>query len=173
MDPTIEKAKQGDMSAMEDLVRKHYPTVYRFCARRLGCDIARDIAQETFIAATRSIRRFNEKSAFATWLLSIANNMCRNAARRRRLEMASPDGWLNASLISPESSIVDRETLRRALHNLTPEQREAVLLHEVEGLSYSEAAQVLGVPEGTVKSRLHFAFLKLRVILQNEQEVLK
>lgn len=173
MDSTIDKAKQGDVSAMEDLVREHYPTVYRFCARRLGCDIARDIAQETFIAATRSIRKFNEKSAFTTWLLSIANNMCRNAARRKRLEMTSPDGWLNASSISPESSIVDRETLRRALHNLTPEQREAVLLHEIEGLSYSEAAQVLGVPEGTVKSRLHFAFLKLRVILQNEQEVLK
>ncbi len=158
---------------MEDLVREHYPAVYRFCARRLGCEIARDIAQETFIAATRSIKKFNEQSAFSTWLLGIANNMCRNAARRKRLEIVSPDGWLESSTSSPEGSIVDRETLRRALHSLTPEQREVVLLHEIEGLSYAEAAEVIGVPEGTVKSRLHFAFLKLRVILQNEQEVLK
>lgn len=158
---------------MEDLVREHYPAVYRFCARRLGCDIARDIAQETFIAATRSIKKFNEQSAFLTWLLGIANNMCRNAARRKRLEMVSPDGWLDSTTSSPEGSIVNRETLRRALHSLTPEQREVVLLHEIEGLSYAEAAEVIGVPEGTVKSRLHFAFLKLRVILQNEQEVLK
>jgi RNA polymerase sigma-70 factor (ECF subfamily) len=171
MDPQVQAAKRGDVNAMEELVREHYPTVYRFCARRLGRELARDVAQETFIAATTKLQQFGERSSFLTWILGIANNHCRNEARKRRIELIPPDGWLDQHSSNPEGSIIDRELLRGALKHLSPEHREVIVLHEIEGLSYEEAAQIVGVPEGTIKSRLHHAFLRLRIVLKNEMEV--
>jgi RNA polymerase sigma-70 factor (ECF subfamily) len=72
---------------------------------------------------------------------------------------------------NPEGAIVDRQALKDALSTLSEDHREVVLLHEVEGLTYQEAAEVLGVPEGTVKSRLHHAFLNLRRALLGPEEV--
>lgn len=160
MDLDIEHAKRGSREAMARLVDAHYDAVYRFCARRVGPELAQDLAQETFVSAQKQIRNFEGRSSLGTWLFGIAHNHVRNAVRKRRLE---PVDWMNdAPSENPESAWVDREALRKALTALTAEHREVVMLHEVEGLTYEEAAGILGIPVGTVKSRLHHAFLSLR-----------
>jgi len=159
-----------------EIAKQHYAFVFRFCARRVGVDSAQDAAQETFLTAQRVLGKFRGESALRTWLLGIANNECRRLVRSRRLEPPSIElktdsevelGSLSvADCRSAEQTMVDRQALSEALNKLSPEHREVVLLHEVEGLSYDEAAVVIGVPAGTVKSRLHHAFINLRKSLQ-------
>jgi len=147
---------------MEQIVRDHYASVFRFCARRVGVDLAADAAQDTFVTAQKVLRFFRGDSSLSTWLFGIANNECRRSVRKRRVEI----GPLQIDVPNPndvtESIIVDREALFQAMDKLSEEQREVVLLHELEGLTYEEAAQVLGIPVGTVKSRIHHAFRNLR-----------
>jgi len=155
-----------------EIAKQHYSLVFRFCARRVGVEAAQDAAQETFLTAQRALRNFRGDSTLRTWLLGIAHNECRRLARNRRLEPPrielKDDGSIQqSSNPAIEQSIVDRHALGEALNKLTPEHREVVLLHEIEGLSYDEAAVVIGVPSGTVKSRLHHAFVNLRKSLQD------
>ncbi len=171
MDADVTQAQYGNREAMARLVDVHYDAVYRFCARRIGPDSAADAAQETFLTAQNTIKRYRGEAAFRTWLLGIAHNHCRHASRKRRVE--SWDWTMeNESAHNPEGSLVDRQALRTAMQALSPEHREVVLLHEVEGLTYEEAAQVLGIPVGTVKSRLHHAFQGLRRTLLGASEVM-
>ncbi|MCW5937933.1 MAG: RNA polymerase sigma factor [Fimbriimonadaceae bacterium] len=161
MDGRIEQAKRGDADALAFLIREHYARVYRFCARRLGDDLAQDAAQETFVTMQRGLRRFKGDSDFGTWLLGIARNHCRNLARKRGRDPLPLEPWFEAPT-QDGAGPVEREALRQALASLSEDHREVVLLHEVEGLRYAEIAALLQVPEGTVKSRLHHAFLCLR-----------
>lgn len=149
-----------------EIARQHYTLVYRFCARRVGVEAAQDVAQETFITAQRALKNFRGDSSLRTWLLGIAHNECRRLSRTRRLEAPAIELQEAKDDAPFEQMIVDRQALSEALNKLSPEHREVVLLHEVEGLSYDEAAIVIGVPAGTVKSRLHHAFLNLRKSLQ-------
>ncbi|RYG44261.1 RNA polymerase sigma factor [bacterium] len=148
---------------MATLAREHYDAVYRFCARRVGIEWAADTAQDTFLTAQKALPRFRGESSPRTWLLGIAHNECRRIYRQRRVEPPTleldPERSGDAD---GERTIVDREALRGALARLSDDHREVVMLHEVEGLTYEEASSVLGIPVGTVKSRLHHAFLNLR-----------
>ena len=171
MELDVTHAQIGSREAMARLVEAHYDAVFRFCARRIGPDQAADAAQETFVTAQKAIKRFRGESSLRTWLFGIAHNHCRHAGRRNRTE--SWDWTMEHDRAhNPEGSLIDREALRTAMKTLTPEHREVVLLHEVDGLTYGEAAAVLGIPEGTVKSRLHHAFLGLRKALLGAEEVL-
>lgn len=144
-----------------DIARRHYAIVYRFCARRVGIEAASDAAQDTFLTAQRALPKFRGDSNLSTWLLGIAHNECRRIARRRKLDPPVIE-FEPPAQGSPEAAMIDRHWLEGALSRLSPDHRDVVLLHEVEGLSYDEAAEVLGVPTGTVKSRLHHAFQNLR-----------
>ncbi len=166
MDETIRLAQSGDRDAMTTLVREHYAVVYRFCARRLGPELGQDAAQETFLTMHKSIRKWEGRSSLQTWLLGVANNHCRHLAAKKRLDPAPLEHWFDAPTNGHGEQIAEREALRAALSKLSPEHREVVLLHEVEGLRYAEIAELIGIPEGTVKSRLHHAFLNLRTTLQ-------
>jgi len=177
MDALTQAAARGDSDAMEEVVRMHYAAVYRFCARRVGPELAQDVAQETFLTAHRQLFSFDGRSAFVTWLLGIAHNHCRNCVRKRRPEARFSDDWTQMDVMDnrnredAESNLIDREALRCALKSLSPEHREVVLLHEVEGHTYEEAALIIGIPVGTVKSRLYHAFLRLRTTLAGVEEV--
>jgi RNA polymerase sigma-70 factor (ECF subfamily) len=187
MEVDLDRARNGDREEMARLVDQHYDAVYRFCARRLGPDHAQDAAQETFLTVQKRIGSFRGDSGLGTWLFGIAHNHCRNIARRRRIEpmgdwwdssQVAGSGSRDANAPGPEAQtcdpadvLIDRQVLRDALAALSPDHREVVLLHEVEGLSYREAAEVIGVPEGTVKSRLHHAFLNLRRAVLGPDEV--
>jgi len=170
MEARIERASRGDRQAMGDIVAEHYPAVYRFCARRLGVELAQDAAQETFLTAMRTLSRYNGTSTLQTYLLGIALNHCRNLARKNRMSIAFEDLW-NTSGPNPERGLIDTQALRVAMADLTLEQREAVVMHEIEGLTYDEIGVILGVPAGTVKSRLHYAFVALRQRLLGCEEV--
>lgn len=147
---------------MDRVVRDHYDAVYRFCARRIGIGKAADTAQETFLTAQRAIRRFRGESSLRTWLLGIALNECRRAVRRGGAEPLPLDVELACPLAEDETNFVDRQALTAALQRLSEEHRDVVILHELQGLTYEETASVLNIPVGTVKSRLHHAFLNLR-----------
>lgn len=157
------KISSNDLD-LETVVRTHYDDVWRFCFRRVGADLAGDAAQETFVIVQRKIHSFRAESGIRTWILGIAQNVCRNLGRKHRREIGLE--WFS-DLPGPESnSLIDREALRAALSKLSHEHREVVILHEIEELSYDEIAEVLSIPAGTVKSRLHYAFLQLRNQLQ-------
>lgn len=148
------------------LARDYYDVVFRFCARRIGTDAAADAAQETFLTAQRVASGFRGESSLKTWLLGIAHNECRRMARKRNLE---PNTVPLVEVGSDRSqSLIDRRALQQALAELSAEHRDVVQLHEIEGLTYEEAASVLGIPVGTVKSRLHHAFQNLRKALQGD-----
>ena len=165
MDERIDRARRGDRAALGELVAEHYPRVYRFCARRVGDDLGQDAAQETFITMQRTIGGFEGRSSFETWLLGVANNHCRNISRKRMRDPMSLDEAFEAPTRGHDDHVAANESLRCALSKLSPEHREVVLLHEVEGLTYAEVASIAGVPEGTVKSRLYHAFRNLREIM--------
>ena len=171
MQAVTDMGTQRDLNDIGTIAREHYDTVYRFCARRVGVDAAADTAQETFLTAQKAIAKFRGASSLSTWLLGIANNECRRMARKRRCEPRALELTEVGSAEHHEETIINRQALQQALAKLSGEHREVVLLHEVEGLSYEEAALVLGVPIGTVKSRLHHAFANLRKSLTEYQEV--
>lgn len=151
------------------IARDHYDAVFRFCARRVGADAAADVTQETFVTAQRALKAFRAGSSLKTWLLGIANNECRRHSRSRRRTPQAVD-LLDVEVPNPESTWISTSSLQLALKRLKPEQLEAVLLVELDGLTYEEAAQIAGVPAGTMKSRLHYAFLNLRHSLKGDEE---
>lgn len=144
-----------------EIARGHYDLVFRFCARRIGTDSAADAAQETFLTAQRVIGKYRGDAPLKTWLLGIAHNECRRIVRKHKMDAPTLELRDDPST-NPESSWVDRQALTDAMAKLSHEHREAVILIELDGLTYEEAGAVLGVPPGTVKSRLHYAFLILR-----------
>ena len=146
------------------LARDHYDAVFRFCARRIGADRAADAAQETFLTAHGAAKRFRGESSPLTWLFGIAHNHCRRSARRERMNPTIALGDMEIPVEGTDATI-DREALARALHALSTEHRDVVILHEIEGRTYEEIALILGCPAGTVKSRLHYAFRALRADL--------
>lgn len=156
---TIRAAAAGDEQAFTTLMRSAQPHVWRFVRHLLGDDeAAADVTQETFVRVHRSLARFRFDSRFSTWLFRIARNASvdeqRRMARRQRIVAAvarpeaSGDGALGAEL-------------KAALATLSPRLREAFVLVEVFGLKYQDAAEVLDVPDGTVKSRVFRARLQL------------
>ena len=155
------RKSKPDHGLLEEIVRDHYARVFRFCARRVGDDRAADVTQETFVTMQQNFDKFEGKSKVSTWLFGIAHNLCRNQSRKDKNHVPL-ENWLDPGSPSPESAVCAKATLHAVLKNLSEEHREVVLLHEIEGLTYAEIAEITDVPEGTVKSRLHHAFTNLR-----------
>lgn len=160
--PRDESNPRPARDEMERIVRDHYDAVYRFCIRRIGPVLAEDVAQNTFLTAQRALGRYRGESTLRTWILGIALNECRRAGRRQRIVPLPLEIDLACPEAPDEGAFVDRRALEQALAKLSEEHRDVVLLHELQGLTYEETALILGVPVGTVKSRLHHAFLNLR-----------
>ncbi len=172
MQATQDSIRIGHKLDMEQLARAHYERIYRFCASRIGAENAADAAQETFVTAHRVKAKYRGDASVLTWLLGIAHNECRRWLRSRKavpvpLELSTES---EPRVASPEAALVDRRALSDALARLSEEHREVVILHEIEGLRYEEIAGVLGVPVGTVKSRLHHAFGHLRKAMFGGEE---
>ena len=156
---TIRAAAAGDGRAFEDLVREHQVPVLRFLRHLLDDDAAaEDVTQETFVRVHRRLDTFTFRSRFSTWVFQIARNAAtdelRGRQRRARLTAVAPAP-------APGSAPDARAELRAALASLSPTVVEALVLVEVFGMAYAEVAQILDVPVGTVKSRVHQARLKL------------
>jgi RNA polymerase sigma factor (sigma-70 family) len=139
---------------MDALVRALMPYVGRVCGA-IALDRGDDAMQETFIAVLRNIGSLREPRALHGWVRRIAVRESVRVARRGREEPVDPEALVSAAVGPIDvATVVD---VRAALASLAPEQRAILVLRDVDGLSESEAARLLGVPEGTVKSRLHRA----------------
>ena len=154
-------AQQGDQAAYGVLVRRHQDRIYRHLLNLTGSrEEALELAQQAFIEAWQALPNWVPNAQFHTWLYRIASNAAIDVLRRRKVVRFVPlddDYDAPADQPGPEAQLQARQSLRAldaALARLPPQQREIVLLREVEGLSYAELAATLGIDEGTVKSRL-------------------
>jgi RNA polymerase sigma-70 factor (ECF subfamily) len=168
----VQRASGGDVGAFEVLVRRYQLPIVRFCVGMLGDQYAaEDAAQDVFFSAWRSLGRFRGEAQFSTWLFRVATNQCLMDIRRRPEQaMQLPEDLAAAEGGAPHSQLETAETaaaVSAAVGRLSPEQRVALLLREVEGLSYDQIAEVLGVSMAAVKSRIYHARLGLARDLGN------
>lgn len=171
----IRQAKAGDLGAFDELMRRYIGSIRRVTGSLLRSDPdADDATQETFIRAFRSLRGFDERFQFYTWLRRIAVNHCFTSLKRRsRLRLVplpAPDGEDEAADIEDPKSDTDAAGLRHdldvALAKLPADQRAVFVLRVNEEMSYSEIGEALGIPVGTVMSRLNRARQRLRELLR-------
>ena len=164
----IAAVQSGDRAAIEELLERHERQIYRFGLRMCGNeDDARDVLQETMLAAFRSLTDFRGDAELSTWLFQIARSFCIKERRRERptgpLDEAA--GEIAETSAGPEARAHAHEigtALAVAIAGLPPEQREVVVLRDVEGLGAEQAAHVVGIEVGALKSRLHRARQELR-----------
>lgn len=169
----VRRIQAGDRQAFEELLDAYETRVYRLALRFTGSvPDAEDVTQEIFLAVYRGIAHFRGSSSLGTWIYRVAMNHCLEFRRKRRLEsipydedlMLASSDWRD----DPEQS-ADRQELsakvEAAINCLSPQHRDVIVLHELQGLTYQEVAAALDVPVGTVKSRLSNAFRRLRDLL--------
>jgi RNA polymerase sigma-70 factor, ECF subfamily len=169
----VEKAKQGDRAAIDRLVAKHWPRLLNMVYHLVGHrEDAEDLAQETFAKALQRLDSFQGRSQFFTWLYRIATNLAISQRRRRRVETVRPREGLDLDQqrsgdaeVAPVNRLADAEQidrLRASIARLDPERRAVLVLRDVDGLDYEQIAEILQIPAGTVRSRLHRARLDVR-----------
>jgi len=167
----VERACSGDTRAFERLYREHVGRVYGLCLRMTrDAHLAEDCTQETFINAWRALSRFETRSSLSTWLHRIAVNV--SLAKRRKASPVEPhledeEGTGGALEWTLETPVEVRE-IEAAIGALPDGARDALVLHALYGYSHEEAAQMLGVAEGTCKAQLHRARKLLRERLNVE-----
>jgi RNA polymerase sigma-70 factor (ECF subfamily) len=152
-------AAQGDRRALETLLTRHADRVYAICRRVLGDrEDARDAAQEALISIARRIATFDGRAQFRTWVYRVAVNAALDEARRANRRPATVSDGVVAEPIANDpavdGAVADRVDIDRALQALPIEFRAAVALRDLAGLDYAEIATVLGIPPGTVRSRI-------------------
>ncbi len=156
----VRRCREGDPSAFGVLVERHERRVYNLALRMTGREEdARDAAQEAFLTALRKLSSFRGEAAFSTWLHRVTVNTCYDLLRtRKRAPMLDrlPEHEVEPQPIPDHAPLTDLSVdVRRALLEVPEEYRAAMVLHDVQDLPYEEVAAILGVPVGTVKSRLH------------------
>lgn len=180
----LRRLRDRDERAFRELVEAHRDKVYNITFRMLGNRAeAEDVAQEVFITVFKTIDSFREESKFSTWLYRVAVNHCKNRIKylarrhdrdRDQLDETTQGNGVNGTIGGPVPSSPDRalagaqmeKLLQEAIANLDEDQRIVVVLRDVEDLSIEEICEITGLPDGTVKSRLHRARLVLRKRLQ-------
>lgn len=175
----IEACLRGDTSAYGVLVRRYQDRLYPTLLRLTGqAEDAQDLLQDAFLQAFRKLRRFHGESSFYTWLYRIAVNLALSERRRRRpivgWEPSAPGSdSRTVDLVdeSDPSAPLERDeihaSVQAALNHLAPDHRAVVVLKDLDGLRYEEIAEILKIPVGTVRSRLHRARSELRQRLQS------
>ncbi|HWE37836.1 MAG TPA: sigma-70 family RNA polymerase sigma factor [Isosphaeraceae bacterium] len=170
----IDACRAGATEAFGELVRRYedrlYPTIFRLT----GCaEDACDVIQDAFLRAFEKLHRFHGESSFYTWIYRIAVNLALSGRRRRRWTARLAEGPRGEPIDPPDDSALADPTahleraerdaqVQRALNALAPDHRAVVVLKDLDGLRYEEIAEVLRVPIGTVRSRLHRARAELR-----------
>jgi len=183
--------QQGEVRAFELLLGRHRKSVYNFIFRYVGDkETAEDLLQETFLRVIKGADAYKRQAKFTTWLYTIARNLCVDQTRRRKHRkhasldapmVASEDSGTLLDVIPSSEMASDRksvnkelhETMQRAIAALSEEQREVFLMREFLDLPFKQIAEVVGVPENTVKSRMRYALEKLRLELDEYKDLAK
>ena len=171
-----QKSAAGDGDAFEQIYRRHFRRVYALCLRMLGDPTqAEDLTQDVFVNLFNKIGSFRGESAFTTWLHRMTVNQVLMYFRKAstRSELTTEEGETPVQIVrgteDPNAMpVVDRISLERAIAQLPPGYRTVFVLHDVEGYDHDEIARTLGVSEGTSKSQLHKARLKLRTLIRQQ-----
>lgn len=184
----LRRLRDRDESAFKELLEQHRDRVFNITYRMLGNrSEAEDVAQEVFITVFKTIDQFREESKFATWLYRVTVNHCKNRIKylarrhdRDRDELDETTGHTNGSYhggptraAEPDRALASAQMeklLQEAIANLDDDHRVVVVLRDVEDLSIEEICEITGLPDGTVKSRLHRARLVLRKKMQRHVE---
>lgn len=185
-DQIIERTLAGETEAFGLLVRRWENPIYGLSLRMLGRDEeARDVCQETFLAAFRNLRKFRGEAKFSSWIYRIALNACNSRLRRpdtnrtRSLDDEQEDGRreeLADRTSEAATESLQREQLsaivRKALNALPSEMRQVIVMKEYEELTFAEIAEILEIPVSTVKSRVYTGLQQLRARLEHVREAL-
>lgn len=184
----VERCLSGDAAAWEDLVRAHTRRVYGLCYRFTGKEAeAQDLTQDVFLRVFRALASFRStEGSFTTWLVRLTRNLLIDHYRRTRNERVTDsieeqlprieEGRTRAGVSvprRPDSALAGREAselLQGALGKLSPELRETIILRDLQEMEYREIAEVLAIPEGTVKSRLNRGRAELARLLKKHRE---
>src|SRR5918995_2308605 len=166
IDEIIQRCLHGDQSAWETIVRLYWRRVFNIAYKFVGKhDMAEDLTQEVFLKLYKSLDTFDRRANFQTWLISVSRNLCIDHYRSVRKERETINRDVDASELMPVSTDLAADTrierhdrvvlLRQALDKLAPTLRTAVMLRDIQELTYQEIADQLHLPEGTVKSRIN------------------
>ena len=184
----VERLRARDERAFNELVQQYERRVFALVFRMLGNrEEAEDLAQEVFVQVFKAIDQFRGDAKLSTWVYRIAVNLCKNRNKylqRRhahqqddiealgdRAPMSSAKGTTAGSIARPDDMLVGLQVERavqEAIAELEPDFREALVLRDVEDLSYEEIGQITGLPDGTVKSRIHRARSQLRAVIERK-----
>ncbi len=172
----LDRLRAGDIAALDEIYRVYGDRIFGVCFGILANRAdAEDATQEVFLRAFQQAVKFSGKSRYSTWLLRLAANHTLNFAkavkRRKRVSRALPEDVASPAP-DPDHAVIGRErraAVVRLLQELPPEQRLTLVLREIEGLSYFELSEVLGVPVGTVTSRLIRGREKLRALVTDSE----
>jgi RNA polymerase sigma-70 factor (ECF subfamily) len=179
----VSRCLGGDEAAWEDLVRQHTRQVYGLCYRFTGSGAeAQDLTQEVFLRVFRTLKTFRSaEGSFGTWLARVARNLLIDHYRRTRQERVTDPIEDQLTVLEekgataserPDHAVAGREAseiLQAALQKLSPDLREAVILRDLQEMEYREIAEVLGIPEGTVKSRINRGRAELARLLRKQK----
>jgi RNA polymerase sigma-70 factor (ECF subfamily) len=181
--PLVSRCLGGDESAWEELVRQHTRQVYALCFRFTNsAQQAQDLTQEVFLRVFKTIHSFRSaEGSFHTWLARVTRNLLIDNYRRNRQERVTDSIEEQLPMLEqtgcgsaprPDQVLAGRETsaiLQATLQKLSPDLREAVILRDLQEMEYREMAQILGIPEGTVKSRINRGRAELARLLRKQK----
>lgn len=181
-DELIERCLNGDQAAWEEIVRRYRRKVFNIAYKFVGRhDLAEDLTQDIFLKLYKSLDTFDRRANFQTWLISVARNLCIDHYRSARKEREAINREIDPADLTPistdaavDSRLEQRDRvrlLRQALDRLPPALRTAVMLRDIQELSYQEIADRLRLPEGTVKSRINRGRTELARQIQRLREL--
>ena len=167
----VARCRAGDGAAFEEIYARHAGRVYSLAYRMAGAVEAEDLVQDIFLLAHRKLAGFRGEASLGTWLYRLATNHCLDVLRSRHARMMERTSSLDAPEAAepaapPALGRVAPLDLERAIQALPPACRAAFVLHDVEGFGHQEVGAALGISEGTSKSQVHKARLRIRTYLQ-------
>jgi len=167
----VERCRNNVPGAFEQLYRAHAPRLFGLACRMVGRNEAEDLLQDILLTAYRKLALFRGESSLGTWLFRLATNQCLDYLRSKRARFAlltdtmDEEPETNRAAAGAILGVLDRMDLEKALESLPPGCRAVFVLHDVEGREHREIAELMGISDGTSKSQLHKARMRLRGLL--------